>query len=249
MVSIFLKYKQENSQIDDYESFHVINFDPNRKICIVGINKLTGHKHFIKIMKCDDVLNENEIKKEIRIMDKLKHENIISMKISSIEKRNRKSFASFLNHEQIKYLPEGETDYLFVSLEYCSHGNLKKWIEMNRELISKKENVEIIKQIICALHYLKSKNLIHRDVQVIYCTSDNLNRLCYLVIYRSQFYNFQILIKLNSIISKIISTLNFVQFMKVKSIFVDEKNVIKIGNFKSVSYLKENVSFKEKIIN
>jgi serine/threonine protein kinase len=160
-------------------------------------------------MKCDDVLNENEILREITIMDKLKHENIMSMKISSIERRNRKSFANFLNHEQIECLPEGETNYLFVSLEYCSHGNLKKWLEMNRVLVSKKENVGIIQQIICALRYLKSKNLIHRDVQVIYCTFDNLYKLCYLAIYRSQFYNFQVLIKLYSIISKIISTLNF----------------------------------------
>lgn len=69
-----------------------------------------------------------------------------------------------MNHKNIvKLLETFEDDYnIYLLLEYCSGGTLHK------KMIDEIGAFHIFYQILCAIDYLHSKNIIHRDIKVFY---------------------------------------------------------------------------------
>lgn len=80
--------------------------------------------------------------------------------------RNEIKYLSLMNHSNIIRLKDFFEDHkkFYIVLEKCDGGELFYKIVNNRCLMEN-ESVGIVRQICCALVYLHSKNIIHRDIK------------------------------------------------------------------------------------
>lgn len=80
--------------------------------------------------------------------------------------RNEIKYLSLMNHSNIIRLKDFFEDHkkFYIVLEKCDGGELFYKIVNNRCLMEN-ESIGIVKQICCALVYLHSKNIIHRDIK------------------------------------------------------------------------------------
>jgi serine/threonine-protein kinase ULK/ATG1 len=112
----------------------------------------------IKIVSLKNLSNKiiENIKNEINIMLKINHENIIKL------------------HETIT-----SHKYIYLIMDYCDGGDLYKFIKKHGKL-SEEESKKYFLQISKGLHFLYSKNLIHRDLKPhnILITSNNILKIC-----------------------------------------------------------------------
>jgi serine/threonine protein kinase len=165
--------KSEHSRfIDNYKSINYLAEGSSCKI-YVARHKLTGSQHAVKyVMKSVNKLNLNEDKilNEIKIMDGLKHENIVNFKYAWVENHHEEWLAeqedSYFNMIESNTVYSGDkSPYLFIAMEYCGKGSLDTWLKNNPET---PENtlIEMMQQVVCGLAYLHSKNIIHRDIKV-----------------------------------------------------------------------------------
>ena len=122
-------------KLDDENSFYAIK--------IVSLKNLS------------DKIIEN-IKNEINIMLKIKHENIIQL------------HETIISHK-----------YIYLIMDYCDGGDLYKFIKTYGKL-SEEESKKYFLQITKGLYFLYSKNLIHRDLKPhnILITSNNILKIC-----------------------------------------------------------------------
>ena len=109
-------------------------------------NKITKEIYAIKVMKKEDIIRQNmleQINKEIEIMYKLNHPNIIKL------------YSHF----------EDEEDFCLI-MEYASRGQLYSLIKKNKKLnqITAKQ---YMKEIISAVKYMHTRfpPIIHRDIK------------------------------------------------------------------------------------
>lgn len=67
----------------------------------------------------------------------------------------------------MNYIPRSKTWCLFIQMEYCDKGTLEQWIDSQRNKEPDKcLALEFFEQITTGVHYIHSKQLIHRDLKV-----------------------------------------------------------------------------------
>ncbi len=105
---------------------------------------LTNTKQSVYVGKVANKKNKKDcefIKKEIEILENLKHNNIV---------------------EVITFF---ESDHHFIMVQsYYEAGDLKNLLKI-RKKINEKECQGLFSQILCGLKYLKDSNIIHRDIK------------------------------------------------------------------------------------
>lgn len=67
----------------------------------------------------------------------------------------------------MSFIPRSKTRCLFIQMEYCDKGTLEQWIENRRgKEQDKRLALVFFEQITEGVHYIHSKQLIHRDLKV-----------------------------------------------------------------------------------
>ena len=110
----------------------------------LGINKITKEKVAIKILKKNKIIHREDverIEREISILKKLSHINVI--KIHKI------------NEDKEKY---------YIFMEYCENGELFHYI-VERQRLTEEESSFFFYQLINGLEYIHSENIVHRDLK------------------------------------------------------------------------------------
>jgi serine/threonine-protein kinase ULK/ATG1 len=107
-----------------------------------GFNIDTDTTVAIKCIEKDTILNKlkNRLKSEIKLHSDFDHKNIIKL------------------YDFIE-----DNDFYYIILEYCSHGDLHKYIKYNKLNSQQAQNYS--RQLADGLKYLRSKNIVHRDLK------------------------------------------------------------------------------------
>ena len=110
----------------------------------LGINKKTGQKVAIKIMKKStmDSSDLELVRTEIEILKICQHPNIIRL------------YNVFEN-----------VDYLYIIMEYCYGGDLFSYLENRHFRLTEKRASTIIHQMATAVYYMHSFGVVHRDLK------------------------------------------------------------------------------------
>jgi len=110
----------------------------------LGINKITNEKVAIKILKKKKMQkskDKSRLEREISILKRLNHINVI--KIHKISE---------------------EPDNYYIVMEYCENGELFNYIVAHQRL-SEEETAYFFYQLINGLDYIHHKNIVHRDLK------------------------------------------------------------------------------------
>ncbi|KAM9977245.1 hypothetical protein ACTFIR_011104 [Dictyostelium discoideum] len=110
----------------------------------IGTNILTGKQYAIKITKPKRIKERKEIEREISILKRLKHDNIIQL------------------HDAIY---EDDVGRICLILELVSGGELFDYI-VARGRLSEKEGRKFFRQMLCGLIYCHSNMVCHRDLKL-----------------------------------------------------------------------------------
>ena len=117
----------------------------------------SGRRVAIKQIKFD-TQNKNLVLKEIEVLKKVEHPNIVQ-------------YFNFLK----------EDNYMFIIMEFLEGGTLKQYIQENADNITEDIAREIIKQIFNALNYLHySCDICHRDIKpenIMFSEKNNISSL------------------------------------------------------------------------
>ena len=117
----------------------------------------SGRRVAIKQVKIDSH-NKNLVLKEIDVLKKVEHPNIVN-------------YYNFLK----------EDNYIFIIMEFLEGGTLKEYIQENSNNITEDIAREIIKQILSALSYLHySCDVCHRDIKpenIMFSEKNNISSL------------------------------------------------------------------------
>ena len=110
----------------------------------LGINKKTGQKVAIKIMKKSNMDSSDLelVRTEIEILKICQHPNIVRL------------YNVFEN-----------PDYLYIIMEYCYGGDLFGYLENRNFRLSEKRASTIIHQMATAVYYMHSFGVVHRDLK------------------------------------------------------------------------------------
>uniref|UniRef100_A0A914H3I1 NEK6-subfamily protein kinase n=1 Tax=Globodera rostochiensis TaxID=31243 RepID=A0A914H3I1_GLORO len=147
----------EQHPTNQYGSFE--HFEMEKKIgkgqfseVLSARNKLTGNMVALKKIEMDLMKNKKareDCRKEIDLLKKLNHENII------------RYYSSFIMADQSK-------EYLMIVLELAGAGDLNKLLrnfKKNFRLIPERSVWKYFVQIARAVHYMHSKSIMHRDIK------------------------------------------------------------------------------------
>ena len=110
----------------------------------LGINKKTNEKVAIKILKKKKIIHKEDaerIEREINILKKLNHINVIKM--------------YKINEDSEKY---------YIVMEFCENGELFHYI-VERQRLNEGKASFFFYQLINGLEYIHSKNIVHRDLK------------------------------------------------------------------------------------
>ena len=131
-------------QIGDYLLNDEIGSGGFAKV-VLGTHIPTGEKVAIKIMDKEqilsDELNRERVLSEIAILKIVRHNNIIKL-------------------YEVMETPKN----IYLVMEYCDGGELFDYI-VSKQHLSEKQACEFFQEIIDALTYLHSQNIVHRDVK------------------------------------------------------------------------------------
>ena len=117
-------------------AFGKVNLTVHR-LCDEMVAIKSIHKEFL-----NDEASKNKVMKEVRILSKIRHKNIVQL------------LDTFETNKHI----------IFV-MELCSGGDLLNYVRKRRKLTEDYAKA-IFKQILDALHYCHRKNILHRDVKL-----------------------------------------------------------------------------------
>jgi hypothetical protein len=108
-----------------------------------GIHKETGFTLAIKEISLKNATEHLELTKEITWLKELKHQNLVSY------------FGSLVIEEK-----------MWILMELCELGSVRDVIEFSQKTFPEREIGYICYQTLCALQYIHSKNIMHRDIKV-----------------------------------------------------------------------------------
>ena len=135
---------ENNKQVGDYLLNEEIGSGGFAKV-VLGIHIPTGEKVAIKIMDkqqiLSDELNKERVLSEIAILKIVRHNNIIKL-------------------YEVMETPQK----IYLVMEYCDGGELFDYI-VSKQHLSEKQACTFFQEIIDALTYLHSQNIVHRDVK------------------------------------------------------------------------------------
>ena len=116
-------------------------------------NTIDENDYAIKILNMEHLIHESYlILREVRILSKLKHNNIIGY------------YSSWIGVDEIDNYQENNSFLkLYIQMELCD-SNLSQYID-DRTEINKEGNYIFINQICDGLEYIHNKNIIHRDIK------------------------------------------------------------------------------------
>lgn len=144
---------------------------------IINLRKDHDHYFAIKGMKdiMDHVMDAKTAYREIHILRRLVHPNIVSLKevilprLHNIPENERETVINSLRSSCIHELHHGKIDYLknlgplFLVFE-CVETDLRKIIESD-QYMTKAHIRFILYQILCGIKFIHSANVIHRDLK------------------------------------------------------------------------------------
>ena len=132
----------QNDFLSDYDIKETIGKGTFSTVKL-GINKITNEKVAIKILKKKKITknkDKSRLEKEISILKKLNHINVI--KIHKISE---------------------EPDNFFIVMEYCENGELFNYI-VEHQRLEEDEASYFFYQLINGLDYIHHKNIVYRDL-------------------------------------------------------------------------------------
>ena len=111
---------------------------------IHAIENATNRECAIKIINKNNQKYSSiqKMKQEIQILKQLKHKNIVE----------------FFGYSET-------TSKLYIIMEFIKYGTLKSWLSNHKENINEEEASTIITQLLNAVHYLHSHEIVHRDIK------------------------------------------------------------------------------------
>ena len=111
---------------------------------IHAIENATNRECAIKIINKNNQKYSSiqKMKQEIQILKQLKHKNIVE----------------FFGYSET-------TNKLYIIMEFIKYGTLKSWLSNHKENINEEEASTIITQLLNAVHYLHSHEIVHRDIK------------------------------------------------------------------------------------
>jgi calcium-dependent protein kinase len=129
--------------LDDYEFKKELGEGSYGQVKL-GLHKRTGLNRAIKIIKKNEIPEDerNAMLKEVSILKSLDHPNIIKM---------------FDMYQ--------DDIYYYIVIEYCSGGELFDRVKDNSDGFSEKEAAGYLRQLLSALSYLHSRQIVHRDLK------------------------------------------------------------------------------------
>ncbi|EDV29650.1 uncharacterized protein TRIADDRAFT_19228 [Trichoplax adhaerens] len=106
--------------------------------------------------KCD---NSEIILKQIPMIDLNASERRLAI--------NEVNVLSMLNHPNIVHYHDSfeESGMLIIEMEYADDGTLQQYLSQANEELDEREILHIFKQIVSALRYIHSYNILHRDLK------------------------------------------------------------------------------------
>ncbi len=141
--------KKAIKKVDNYRLMEIIGKGASADVYL-SIDDKKKQLVAVKCMpkaKLNPERGEINLKRELEILHKMKHKNIVAIK-NYFENKN--------NH--------------YVILEYCNGGDLfyysKKYIAENKHPLNELYIQKILQQIAPAIEYMHSNNIIHRDIKL-----------------------------------------------------------------------------------
>ena len=115
-------------------------------------NLIDECKYAIKVLNMDNLIQESFlILREVRILSKLKHPNIVGY------------YSSWMGVDDLDIEENGSFLKLYIQMELCDK-NLNDYIN-ERSNIEESKNLTFVKQISNGLKYIHQNNIIHRDIK------------------------------------------------------------------------------------
>ncbi len=121
----------------------------------LGVHKLTKTKVAVKIVDKNDLDEDNQrkIKREIQIMRRLSHRNIIRL-----------------------YQVMETESMIYIVTEYASNGEIFDYL-VNNGRMSEQEACRVFAQILAAVRYCHSRGVVHRDLKAENLLLDSENNI------------------------------------------------------------------------
>ncbi|KAF7782625.1 hypothetical protein Agabi119p4_2001 [Agaricus bisporus var. burnettii] len=134
-----------------------VDNDPDQKVAIKAV-KRSNPRDKIKLLRrnyqqnestasekpCPLNSTENSIRKEIAIMKKCRHPNIVRL---------------------MEVIDDSQQDKIFMVMEYCSGGPVQWANESKQPLLRIEQTRRIMRDVLLGLGYLHSLGIIHRDIK------------------------------------------------------------------------------------
>uniref|UniRef100_G1P0C3 Eukaryotic translation initiation factor 2 alpha kinase 2 n=1 Tax=Myotis lucifugus TaxID=59463 RepID=G1P0C3_MYOLU len=134
-------------------------------------HRLDGTTYVIKRVQ----YNARKVKREVKVLAKLSHPNIVRYYNSWIGEDYIKRFVEagetvlrsyFYCYFSLNFISRSLRKCLFIQMEFCEKGTLEDWIEIRRgEIPNKDLSLGLFQQIVTGVDYIHSKGLIHRDLK------------------------------------------------------------------------------------
>ena len=128
----FYRLKEKIGQGETADVFLSIDTKKNKLVAIKRISREKLTENGI-----------NNLKRELNILHRIKHPNIISLKDFLKSKNN-----------------------FYIVLEYCNGGDIRKYMQDNQHPLNEFYIQKIIQQLAPAIEYLHTNNIIHRDLKL-----------------------------------------------------------------------------------
>ncbi|XP_066479218.1 uncharacterized protein [Tiliqua scincoides] len=162
----FSNLSQEKSKYTDNERF-LEDYKDIKRIGSGGFGNVFKAKHKIDdsiraIKRVKFVKTKGEkAEREVQVLAKLKHENIVRYYTCWIGKDSVPSLDSSLSDDSLRKACK----CLFIEMEFCENGTLAAWISKKRDTPNYEDSLNKFQQIAEGVEYIHSQNVIHRDLK------------------------------------------------------------------------------------